>query len=378
MIAIQRLLFRQLSKWTVFSIFLLVVFLSNIRSVSASTCVLIDNDYDIDDMMAIPLVIGKKHVAAIIQSEGYTLPEQSAAAVNALVNELPDQPGQRKIPIIVGGKQGTAGKQDLKDWPWLPFFRPMMNLSNGLVSTPPQAFPSDPDYVKKVVNAVEGCKEVSILIIGTYTSFIHYSPIIKDKIQRVVVMGQAIGDESRSQGKESFNCRYDLPACEAAMTQLKSLNTFFVDIPRIAKCDTSNPPAECYSPSYEMVAGANGVGGLVSTGLPNRLKEALINSIKCSDFYVPASNKPCTSLSTWVNTDVVSGPGGEMLLWDQTAALFLIDPELFSLYYPPENPSLGGKHYEPSLINGNHVDTVKKLRERWTTYTNSSIQYMGH
>ena len=46
-----------------------------------SSCVLIDNDYDIDDMMARPMVIGNKYVAAIIQSEGYTLPEQSAPAI---------------------------------------------------------------------------------------------------------------------------------------------------------------------------------------------------------------------------------------------------------------------------------------------------------
>jgi len=47
---------------------------ANNASAQPSSCVLIDNDYDIDDMMAIPLVIGNKYVAAIIQSEGYTFP----------------------------------------------------------------------------------------------------------------------------------------------------------------------------------------------------------------------------------------------------------------------------------------------------------------
>jgi len=28
----------------------------------------------------------------------------------------------------------------------------------------------------------------------------------------------------------------------------------------------------------------------------------------------------CSSYSTWVPTDVAAGPGGESLLWDQTAA----------------------------------------------------------
>lgn len=75
-------------------------------------CVIVDNDFDIDDMQAIPLVLGAKYVAAIVQSEGYTLPEQAAPAVNALVNQIPDQQGNRHIPIIVGGRQNQ--RPDLK------------------------------------------------------------------------------------------------------------------------------------------------------------------------------------------------------------------------------------------------------------------------
>ena len=341
-----------------------------------TSCVLIDNDYDIDDMQAIPLVIGNKYVAAIIQSEGYTLPEEGAAAVEQLVNNLPDQPNQRKIPIIVGGKQGANGKQDVP-YPWLPFFRSMMNLSNGLLSSLPTPAPTDPAYVQKVVNAVSNCTNVSILIIGTYTSFINYSPAIANKIDRVVIMGQPIGDESRTPGRESFNCRYDEPACRTAMNQLQQFKSFFVDIPRIEGCDTANPPVSCYSPSYEMVAGNDGAGGISGLGLPNRLKNALINDIQCQSFYTEPGKEgnPCTSLSTWVPADVVAGPGGEMLLWDQTAAIFLINPDIFSLYYPLNNPSIGGKHYEPNLVNNSHEETVARLRTLWTQYTNSSTNF---
>ena len=75
---------------------------------SLKACAIIDNDFDIDDMMAIPLVFGSEHVAALIQSEGYTLPEQSAPAVDALVNGLDGSSGSRKIPIIVGGAAGEG------------------------------------------------------------------------------------------------------------------------------------------------------------------------------------------------------------------------------------------------------------------------------
>ena len=340
------------------------------------SCVLIDNDYDIDDMMAIPLVIGNKHVAAIIQSEGYTLPESSAPAITALVNNLSDQPNQRKIPIIVGGQQTLS--PDISQWPWLQFFRSMMNLSNGLLTAVPTPAANNPAYPQQVVNALNECAKVSVLIIGTYTSFINYSSLIRDKIDKVVIMGQSIDDSSRTPGRESFNCRYDFPACQQAMGQLQGLNSFFVDIPRFDDCHgTANPPSHCYNPSYEMVAGNNNVGGLLNTGLPGQLKQALMNNIQCSAFYTTPETigNPCSSLSTWVPADVYSGPGGEMLLWDETAALFLLHPEIFSLYYP-SNPEIpGGLHYEPTLINESYGQTIQNLRRLWTEDTNRAESY---
>ena len=358
-----------------------------------ASCVIIDNDYDIDDMMAIPLVIGNKYVAAIIQSEGYTLPEEGAAAVEQLINNLPNQPIQRKIPIIVGAKQGASGNQNLSTWAWLPFFRSMMNLSNGLLTALPTPAPKDPAYINKVVDSVSNCKSVSILVIGTYTSFINYIDLIRDKVDRVVIMGQPIGDDSRTPGRESFNCNYDLAACRTAMTQLQGLNTFFVDIPRddgkdplLPKnaCLGLTPSPNCYNPSYEMVVGANGSGGLLDSGLPGRLKDALINQTPCSNLYtasmpeIPtAPQSVCSGLSTWVPANVAAGPGGEMLLWDQTAAIFLINPDIFSLYYPPDDPAKGGKHYEPTVINNSYAETVARLRTLWTEYTNSSINFVN-
>ena len=342
-----------------------------------ASCVIIDNDYDIDDMMAIPLVIGNKYVAAIIQSEGYTMPQQSAVAIEQLINNLPDQPNQRKIPIIVGGQQGVNGRQDLTPWPWLPFFRSMMNLSNGLLSSLPTSAQANSAYAQQVANSVASCQSVSVLIIGTYTSFINYSSLIREKIDQVVIMGQAIGDDSASPGRESFNCRYDLPACVTAMTQLDGLNKFFVDIPRIAHCDSANPSPECYNPSYEMVAGSGGAGGIGESGLPSRLKQALMNNIQCSSLYTEPDTigHSCTSQSTWVPADVFTGPGGEMLLWDQTASLFLLHPEIFSLYYPVDNPSVGGKHYIPNLVDGSNALTIQRLRKLWTEDTNRATTF---
>ena len=363
------------------TLFALVLGVTNVARAQISSCVLIDNDYDIDDMMAIPLVIGNKYVAAIIQSEGYTLPEQGAAAIEQLINNLPDQVNQRKIPIIVGGKQGPNGRTLDSQWNWIPFFRAMMNVSNGLLSALPAPATTDPAYVQKVVASVSECKSVSILIIGTYTSFINYIDLIRDKVDRVVIMGQPINDQSATQGRESFNCNYDFSACQTAMIKLEGLQAFFVDIPRFEDLCHANPSdPNCYSPSPDMVVGTAVSEGLISTGLPGRLKQALLNDTTCD--WPANANMPnikgtiCSSQSTWAPEVVKKGPGGEMLFWDQSAALFLLHPELFSLYYPPANPSLGGKHYEPTLLNNSHAQTIQRLRKLWTQETNKSVNYI--
>lgn len=354
------------------------------------SCVIIDNDFDIDDMMAIPLVVGNKYVASIVQSEGYSLPEVGAAAVDQLINHVPDRPDQRKIPVIVGGKQTPA--VDIGQWPWMEFFRVTMKHANALLPVAPKPFATDKNYAKKVAQSVASCKNVSVLIVGTYTSFINYSPLIRDKIEKVVIMGNPIGDDSGTPGRDSFNCNYDLPACKKAMLQLQGLNTYFVDIPRDQGvggiCEnTLTPSPNCYNPSYEMVVGKDGRGGLVDAGLPGRLKQALTNNIDCEDRFTKSSDpkktmpnptflgspySKCTALSIWVPPNVSAGPGGEMLMWDQSAAMFLLYPERFALYYPSTDPAIGGKHYEPIVVNGSYAETADMLRQLWTDTTNQS------
>lgn len=378
--------------------FTLVPFVTNAadnhaHSAMRDTCVLIDNDFDIDDMMAIPTVIARKYVAAIIQSEGYTFPEQGAAAIDVLVNQLPDQPNQRKIPIIVGGKQNPA--PDINQWYWVPFFRSMMNQAVGLLPVLPKPWPTDNNYVDKVVKSVADCQKVSVLIIGTYTSFIQYASAIKPKIENVITMGQHTGDNSRSPGRESFNCYYDWSACQRAMTLLESFKTYFVDIPRENDVggicvNTLTPSPNCYSTSYEMVMGGHNSEGLKDKGLPGQLKRALTNPINCNSKYTKNSDpnktmpnpkfldsglSDCTALSVWVPANVAAGPGGEMFLWDQSTALFLLHPELFSLYYPTDSHDHGGKHYEPTLINGSHADTAALIRRIWTKETNRGTNF---
>ncbi len=306
-------------------------------------CVLIDTDFDIDDMMAIPMVIGNRTVAAIVTSEGFTRPRNGAAALSRLVAE----PGQRNIPIIVGAGKNRSDASIIRKWgQFVLDYRGMMNRLNDFlpVALPPSP-PVPPSYKKQVVAAVTGCRTVDIVVIGTYTSFVHYSPLIRSKIREVVIMGKPLrGDKSQRPGNFSFNCEYDMAACRKAFNkQLPGLNYAFVDVQR-GRCDETPNTGACVGTVYGPTLGM--VRGLTSKGLPNALKQVLLNH--------PRS----WALDDWET----SGFGGKTLLWDQAAALYLLDPSIFK--------KVGGRggHYETTLM-------PEPFRKKWTKYTNKSVVY---
>lgn len=332
------------------------------------TCTLIDNDFDIDDLMAMPMVFGQQHVAAVIQTEGVTLPGMAAPAADALINGDKTDTGARRVPVIVGGKQASG--RDISEYKdWLPFFRAMMNQANGLLPVPPQQRPSDPNFAKTIASLVEDCDSVSILILGPYTSFIRYFPIIQDKIERIVISARMPGDISGGKKRLSFNCEYDLAACITAMLLLEGRSPFFVDLPRFPDCrDTSGTlPPHCYAPDLAMVAGDDLSGGLVRDGLTGRLRKALLNDMNCDHLLKADGDKTltCSSRSTWEPVGIAAAGGGGVLLWDQVAALFLLRPDDFAD---------GGKHFEPVILNGSHPETVDHLRDLWTQLSNAAVE----
>lgn len=312
------------------------------KTAAVNQCVLIDTDYDIDDMMAIPLVIGHKHVVAIVTSEGYTKPELGAAALSRLIAE----PNQRHIPVIIGASTHLDEKKIVTDWgQFVLQYRSLMNRNNNFTvsAMPPSAHQLD--YKKQVVQAVSNCKSVDVLIIGTFSSFVHYSPLIESKINQVVIMGKALeGDTTQRPGNFSFNCEYDMPACKKAFyEQLPKYKYVYVDVPR-STCDSTPNQQGCkgtvYGPTLDMVK------KLDAEGLPNTLKQVLLG-------YTNSWN-----LDTWPNKVY----GGKTLLWDQTAALYMVYPEIFKKLGGPKG------HFSPAV-------SPEELRAKWTEATNQAKTY---
>ncbi|AQA03696.1 hypothetical protein BVC93_16135 [Mycobacterium sp. MS1601] len=296
-------------------------------------CVVIDTDFDIDDLMTIPAVIGGRDVAAIVTTEGYTLPALGASAVKRLIAE----PGRREIPVIVGaGVHRPEPDIAATFGDYVLVFRTLMNRLNNFLPTALPPAPVQPDYVREVAEATAGCQTVDVLVIGAFTSFVNYSPTLRHRIGRVVITGRPLEGDPELEAGESFNCVYDRPSCEQAFRQqLPGLDHVFVDVPR-GDCDLTPNRDGCvatvFGPTLAMVR------ALGDEGLPNTLKQILLNH--------PNS----WALDTWEQ----SGYGGRTLFWDQSTALALLDPASFRQV---------GAHVETTL-------NPEEFQAKWAEFTN--------
>lgn len=314
-----------------------LVFPGAVGAAPADSCVIVDTDFDIDDLMTIPTVVGARRVAAVVTTEGFTVPGLAASAVSRLLAE----PGQRTIPVIAGAGIGRSEADIATTFgDFVPVFRALMNRLNNFL---PTALPPTParDYVQQVVDAVAGCTQVDVLVIGAFTSFVNYSPAIRSKVGRVVVTGRPAEGDPELEAAESFNCVYDRPSCVTAFhEQLPGLDHAFVDVPR-SDCDLTPNAAGCggtvYGPTLAMAQ------ALGPVGLPNTLKQILLNH--------PNS----WALDTWER----SGYGGRTMFWDQSTALALLDPAAFRPV-------------------GAHLETVlnpEDFQRTWVEFTNLSATY---
>jgi inosine-uridine nucleoside N-ribohydrolase len=286
-------------------------------------CVVIDTDFDFDDLMAIPPVVAQRDVRAIVTTEGVTRPGPAAGAIRVLLKR--GDVGARP-EVIVGAPSVAPHGPD--EHPWLPRLRSALErLNNWLPSLRPA--PSSEvqqgrsgAFAKRVVRAVEGCRSIDLLIIGPFSSFNVYAPAIEDRIDEVVLQGKPLyGDPLADPEDLTFNCEYDMPSCEAAFPRLDTLRSTWVEVTRDV-----DPP---YAPSIGMVR------ALRDTGLPGALERALL-----------------ADQTTWRPKRLP--PGGKSLLWDQLAALYLLEPDNFT--------PVGG-HMETTL-------TPQQVRRAWTAATN--------
>ena len=286
----------------------------------AHDCVLIDTDVDIDDVMAIPMVLRHLRVAAVVTTEGTTT---AALGGSALARMLAAPGVAQHIPVIVGAS-ATADRSRAVP-AWVAQSRAAMERLNGLLAVPLPPTAADRPFEEDVVQAVHNCRRITILAIGPWSSFARYAPRIAHRIKAVVAQGRPLHSEAEGTKTTAFNCEYDLPSCEAAFQQIRRfhIQAIWVDTPLKAT------PA--YVPTLDMVQ------ELQPDGLPGALRAVLM-----------------ANQAIW-NPDHLDPGFGESFLWDQLASLYILHPALFHKV---------GAHMEPAA-------PPDEIRRIWTSDTNS-------
>ena len=289
-------------------------------TVAPESCVVIDTDWDIDDLMAIPAVVAQRNVAAIVVTEGVSEPRGGAGAVATMLS----RPYPEASPPVV---PGMSSNSSVAKYGWLQDLRASQLMVNGLLSEPIQVMPGSAKAARvrsAVRELTKDCTSIELMIIGPFTSFVAYEPEIANRITTVVMQGKPLrGDPTADPADLSFNCLYDQKSCTRAFSILKRHDAYWVDVPKGGPIP--------YSPSLDMVT------SLKATGLPGTTRRALLSD-----------------RSTWDPTQLP--PASKSYLWDQGAALFLLESRGFV--------QVGG-HWEASF-------TPQRFRERWTKAVNGS------
>lgn len=268
---------------------------------SRQACLVVDTDVATDDFRAFAALFPQVDLRAVVVTEGISSVPRGAMAIAMFLAS-----GQSFAPVIPGLAAATPPVYD-----WLPGARAAAERINGLLGASVPVSASSNELKLELANALRGCPRVDVLVLGPWSSFIQYGPMLRPLIRHVVASGRPLAENN----PDNFNCVYDQPACDKADKLLRTFRSaVWVDLPSDG---VSYPPTQAM---VDQLAGA---------GMPGLLRTAL-------------DNDP----SQWLGTR----------LWDDTAALYVLAPGLFKL---------NGLHFEPNIDE----DTLRSALVRATNAT---------
>jgi inosine-uridine nucleoside N-ribohydrolase len=249
------------------------------------TCLVVDTDVATDDFRAVAVLFPNRDLRAVVVTEGISTVQKGSTAIALFLAS-----GQSFAPVIPGLAATSPPAYD-----WLPPVRDAAERLNNFLAAP-VPFAAQPDKLKlALLAALKSCHRVDVLVLGPWSSFIEYAPVLRPLIHRVVASGRPLIENN----PDNFNCVYDQPACAKADKFLRTMrNAVWVDLPA---------DGTSYPPTPEMVKQFAGAG------MPGLLRAALEAD--------PAQ---------WLGTR----------LWDDTAAFYLLAPEHFEA---------NGAHFEPAI-----------------------------
>jgi inosine-uridine nucleoside N-ribohydrolase len=257
---------------------------------------MVDTDVATDDFRAFATLFPHRDLRAVVVTEGISSVPRGSTAIALFLAS-----GQSFAPVIPGLAAATPPAYD-----WLPGARAAAERINGfLVGSVP--FAASPNGLKlALAAALKDCDRVDVLVLGPWSSFVHYAPMLRPLIRRVVASGRPVAENN----PDNFNCVYDQPACDKADKFLRTIRTaVWVDLPS---------DGTSYPPTQEMV------NQLAGAGMPGLLRAAL-------------NFDP----SQWMGTR----------LWDDTAALYVLAPEHFRANGAHLEPVIDEETLRAALVN---------------------------
>ena len=274
---------------------------------AGQACLVVDTDVATDDFRAFAALFPHRDLRAVVVTEGIaSVPGGSTAIALFLAS------GQSSAPVIPG-----LAAQAPPAYDWLPAARAAAERINGFLaqSVP---FATAPGSLKlALLAALKGCHRVDVLVLGPWSSFIQYAPMLRPVIRQVVASGRPVAENN----PDNFNCVYDQAACDKADKLLRTFrNAVWVDLPADG---TSYPPTQ---QMVDQLAGA---------GMPGVLRAAL-------------NADP----SQWLGTR----------LWDDTAALYVLAPEHFAVNGAHLEPAINEETLRAELVKATN-DTSARGRE---------------
>jgi hypothetical protein len=255
----------------------------------ATACLVVDTDVGLDDIRAFAVLMAGREISAVVVTEGISSVLGGASAISMFLG------AGGHAPPVIPGRSSPAPPDD----PFVAKARPIGERINGFLgaSIP---FGGDPDsMLESLDGAIAECDTIDVLLLGPWTSFVEYMPLLSDRQGDVVVSGRPISENMT----RNFNCAYDLTACEAASASAFGRDATWVDLPPLPAVGEHT-----FEPTVPMVA------ALDDAGLTGVLRAALMG-------------------------DQAAWASGSRL-WDDATALYLFHPESFGS---------AGHHVEPAV-----------------------------
>jgi inosine-uridine nucleoside N-ribohydrolase len=255
------------------------------RRHSGRTCLVVDTDVATDDFRAFAVLFPHRDLRAVVVTEGIaSVPRGSTAIALFLASGA-------SLARVIPGLAATAPPA----YDWLPAARAAAERINEFLAESVPFSASSNGLKLALMAALKDCHRVDVLVLGPWSSFVQYGPMLRPLIRRVVASGRPVAENH----PDNFNCVYDQPACDKADEFLRRIRSaVWVDLPA---------DGASYPPTQEMV------DQLAGAGMPGVLRAAL-------------NAEPLH----WLGTR----------LWDDTAALYVLAPEHFSA---------NGAHLEPVI-----------------------------